>query len=115
MNENIRQPEPDPTTPVGFIAYTDRALAAWADRVESTEDLRMAIAYGQLLALFELGAIADRFEGPKPFVDIAELWAAGYLARASRRDAVRFPRMIERARAESPETHEGGSPPCSTT
>lgn len=115
MSDNTTQPEPDPKTLAGFIECTDKSLAAWARRVESTEDIRMALAYGKLVALYEMNQIADRYDEDPRFMTVATAWAAGTLALIPRRDASRFRRMLERARAESPETYEGGSPPCSTT
>ena len=64
-------------------------------------DIRLAIAYDQLSALWEPDEIARRYEMGPPLVDITTEWVAGYFTLARRRDAVRFRSMLERPRASS--------------
>ncbi len=100
--------EEEPETFAAFLQETDPSLAEWARRVQSSEDVRLAINYGELHALYNLGEIGRRYMEEPPLVDIMAIWAAGYLALIRRRDACRFRRLLERSRAETDERNEGG-------
>lgn len=98
---------PEPIVPAGsflaFVRDTDPSLFAWQQSAESNEDIRLAMAYGEICAMYKLFEYDRESPGLMLRYGVGR-FLAEYHALRRRRDSMRFVRAIVRARATNDET-----------
>jgi hypothetical protein len=108
--DDMDEPEPEFTL-AAFIEAADPALAAWSKHAPSTEDIRLAIALGELSAAFELVRISRDHDNVINLEHALQVFLAGRAALRRRRDSMRFVRALTRhlnleGEHDGPETNQ---------
>lgn len=95
-----------------FIVEADAAVAVWLDTLPAeawgSRDLRMAAAFGELRALYQLYETWRESDGDASFSRVFDAYVAGRDALARRRNSLDFTGLLRRHMEHDEPGYEGG-------